>query len=278
MKKNVFIFATFFAVAFAMHTFAQQTQTQEEARTTPEIQIDKKADQLMHSMSDLLANAKNISFRTKGTEEKIRPSGKKVAVQVTREVILHRPDGYWLHMVAQAPDGTRDLKVWYDGKTLTLQSDKEKVYAHTKMPPTIDEAFDFIGSTLNTPTPMADVVYSDPYDSFFSDDTVGGYVKLEKIQGVSCHQLAFKNRLINWRIWIADGKEPRPCKLELTYKQDFEKPVYSITFLDWNFNAQIAENQFAHVPPADYQKIKIVGREPLPPGAAALPRTQTQEN
>jgi hypothetical protein len=276
MKKIAFLFAIFFLISFAVH--AQQTQTQGEARSTPEIQIDKKADELMHRMSDLLANAKEISFRTKGTEEKVRSSGKKVAVQVTREVTLRRPDGYWMHIVTQAPDRSRDLKVWYDGKTLTLQSDKEKVYAHTKMPPTLDESWDFVGSTLNMPTPMADLLYSSPYDAFFSDDTVGGYVKLEKIGAVSCHQLAFKNRLINWRIWIADGQEPKPCKLELTYKKDIGKPVYSIAFLDWNFHAQIAENQFVHEAPADYQKIKIVGREPLPPGSPDLTSTQTQEH
>ena len=276
MKRFAFSFVFLFLIAFAYQAHAQQTQTQEQ-RTTPLIQIDKKADELMHKMSDLLANAKDISFRTKGTEEKIK-SGKKVPVQVTREVVMHRPDGAWMHFTSQASDRNRDLQMWYDGKTLTLQSDKEKVYARTKTPPTLDETYDFVGSTLNMPTPMADLLYSDSYDSFFSDDTVGGYVKLDKVEGLSCHQLAFKNRLINWRIWIAAGNEPKPCKLELTYKRDFDKPVYSITFLDWNFAAKIADGQFTHEPPAGYQKIKIIGREPLPPGAPALPRTQTQEH
>src|ERR1043166_600354 len=93
-------------VSFATETIGQQTQV--EPRSTPEIQIDKKADELMHRMSDLLGKAKNISFRTKGTEERIRLSGKKVAVQVTREVVIRRPDGAWMHIVGQASDGTRD--------------------------------------------------------------------------------------------------------------------------------------------------------------------------
>jgi hypothetical protein len=272
MKRLILFLFILCAVTFAIQASAQQTQ--EQPRTTPEIQIDKKADDLMHRMSDLLANAKDISFRTKGTEEKIGADGKKVAVPVTRELILRRPDRAWIHIVAQAPDRTRDLTIWYDGKALTMQSDKEKVYAHTKMPPTLDDAFDFVGSTLNLPTPMADLLYSDAYDAFFSDDTVGGYVKLDKVEGVSCHQLAFKNRLINWRIWIAEGKEPKPCKLELTYKQDEGAPVYSLTFLDWNFAAQIADGQFTHEPPAGYQRIKIIGRVPIADGSPA----QTQEN
>jgi len=277
MKRFISTFFILCMYGSAATAIGQQTQTQEQPRTRPEIQIDKKADELMHRMSDLLSKATNISFQTKGTEEKIRPSGEKVAVQVTREVLMHRPDGAWMHVVAQAPDRSRDLTLWYDGKTLTLQSDKEKVYAHAKMPPTLDEAFDFVGSTLNVPTPMADLLYSSAYDSFFSDDTVGGYVKLDQVGGVSCHQLAFKNRLINWRIWIADGIQPKPCKLELAYKRDYEAPVYSISFLKWNFAAHIADGQFAHEPPAGYQKIKIVGRVPLDAGAPGS-NPQTREN
>src|SRR4030095_8407310 len=133
----------------------------------------------------------------------------------------------------------------------------------TKVPPTIDETLDFMGSTLDIPTPMGDVLYSSAYDSFTSPDTIGKYVRLTKVEGKPCHELACQNSIRDWRMWIADGQQPVLCKLEITYKKDYGAPKISMTFLDWNLAAQLADNQFAHVPPADYHKIQIIGRVPM---------------
>ncbi len=266
MKRMPYFLIAILFAAFGIAFGAEQT--------APAKTVDDKADQLLHKMSDLMANAKSFTFRTKEIHDRIRPSGKKVEVQVSRESAVRRPDGAWMHAITQASDQSRELSVWYDGKTLTLQSDKEKVYAHTKMPPTLDEAFDFVGSTLNIPTPMADVLYSSPYDAFMSPDTTGGYVKLDKVGGMSCHQLAFQNSIVDWTIWIADGERPLLCKLEITYKSDAGSPKASMTFLDWNFEPKIAGDKFTHQPPADYRRIQIIGRAPMEQAA----QTQTQEN
>ena len=272
MKKFAFLLAFLCGISLA---FAEQTQT---APIKPG--IDKKTDQLLHKMSDLLASAKNFTFRTKEVHDKIRPSGEKVKAQVTREVAVRRPDGIWMHLDIKAPDKSRELALWYDGKTLILQSDKEKVYARTKMPPTIDEAIDYAGTTLNLPTPMADILYSSPYNSFVSDDASGTYVKLDKVEGMSCHELAFQNPILDWKIWVADGEQPLLCQLEITYKMDYESPVIRMTFLDWNLAAEIAADRFTHQPPADYQKIKMVGRVPVDEEQTqpSETQTQTQEN
>jgi len=255
IKKIHLLIALLFAISSGIAISAEQT--------APAQTVDEKADQLMHKMSDLMAHSKSFTFKTKERHDRIRPSGKKVQVEVSRETSVRRPDGVWMHAITQAPDLSRQISLWYDGKTLTLQSDKEKVYAHTKMPPTIDETIDFVGSTLDIPTPMADVLYSSPYDAFMSPDTTGGYVKLDKIEGTQCHQLAFQNSMVDWSIWIADGERPLLRKLEIIYKLDEGSPKASMTFFDWNFEAQIAEGTFSHQPPADYQKIQIVGRAPM---------------
>ncbi|HSE43020.1 MAG TPA: DUF2092 domain-containing protein [Acidobacteriota bacterium] len=276
-----FIFLLLFALALqglagAQQTAPTQTEPTQTMPTGP--QVDEKADQLLHKMSDFLAGEKTFTFRTKEVHDKVRSSGKIVQAQVTREVAVRRPDGVSMHVISKAPDKNRELKVWYDGKVILLQSDLEKVYARTKMPPTIDEAFDYIGTTLNVPTPMGDILYSSPYDSFMSDDTTGGYVDLDKVEGKSCHHLAFENPIVDWAIWISDGEKPLPCKFGITYKSDIGAPQISITFLDWNFAPQLAENQFTHEPPADYKKIQIVGRVPMEEEKPAGENPQTKEN
>ncbi len=235
--------------------------------------LDPKADQLLRSMSDLHGKSNNFTFRTSEVHDRMRPTGKMVQAQVTRQATVHRPDGLMFRASVKAPDAERELGLWYDGKTLTLQSDKEKVYSRTKMPPTIDDAIDYAGEYLDMPMPMADVFYSSPYDAMMSPDTTGGYVKLEKIGEKSCHQLAFQNSVVDWRIWIAEGDQPLLCQLEITYKLDEGKPKALMTFMDWNFAPEIAADTFAHQPPADFAKIKIIGRVPL---NEEQPQTQPQ--
>jgi hypothetical protein len=280
MMRTCFLLLLFLcAASFVFGSDEQQTQTKPtQTQTMPIIQIDKKADQLLHRMSDLLGSANNITFHTKELHDRVRPSGKIVQVNVTREVAVRRPDGIWMHANTQAPDQSRELSLWYDGKTVTLESAKEKVYARAKVPPTIDEALDYVGSTLNLPTPMGDVLYSSPYDSFISTDTIGKYVKLTKIEGKSCHELAFKNPILDWNMWIADGEQALLCKLEIKYKHDAGSPKISMTFFDWNLAAQIAEDKFTHQPPADFQRIKIIGRVPMEAQKPSTEQTQTQEN
>ena len=248
-------------------------------QTAPASGVDPKADKLLRAMSDLMANAKNVSFRTTEIHDRIRASGKKVQVKVAREGIVRRPDSVWIHAITHAPDRDRELSLWYDGKTLTYQSDKEKVYARTKVPPTIDETLDYIGDRLDTPTPMADLLYSSPYDSYVAaEGTTGQYVKTEKINNQSCAQLAFQNPVVDFRLWVNEGKQPELCQLEITYKFDEGKPKVVITFLEWNFAPQIAENTFIHTPPADYKKIKIIGSvELVQQPKEQQPQTQTQE-
>jgi hypothetical protein len=275
MKKLIFILVFLCAAWFSGMSDAQQTQTEP---TTP--QVDEKADQLLRKMSDTLANAKTFTLRTKEVHDKVRSTGKVVQAQITREVAVRRPDRVWMHLVSQAPDQNRELNLWYDGKVIILQSDKEKVFARAKMPPTIDEALDYIGTTLNVPTPMGDMLYSSPYESFMSDDAIGRYVKLDKVGEKSCHELAFQNPILDWKVWIQDGEQALPCRLDITYKLDYGSPTISMTFLDWNFGPQLAANQFTHEPPQDYKKIKIIGRVPMKEEAPAgeNPQSQTQEN
>src|SRR5687767_11761156 len=114
MKGLTFILTFLCATALVISGGAQQTQPQ----TMATAKMDKKSDQLLHSMSNLLGNAKNFTFHTKETHDRVQPTGKIVQVSVQREVAVRRPDGIWMHAVTQAKDQSRELRLWYDGKTV----------------------------------------------------------------------------------------------------------------------------------------------------------------
>ena len=192
----------------------------------------------------------------------------------SRDVILNRPDKLRMKYVYEGSP-QKSLNFWYDGTTATLESPLEKVYARTKMPPNLDDMLDYAGITLDTPMAMADLFYSSPYESYMSPETSGTYVKLEQIGKLSCHQLAFQSPLIDYRIWVADGSKSFPCQIELIYKMDEGSPKTLISFSDWNFSPAVAADTFAHEPPADFKKIKIVAKVPVEdPSTQTQPQTQ----
>ena len=218
--------------------------------------IDPKADELLHKMSDTLANVSSFSVSTSETHDRHKRSGKTGQLNFSRQIILQRPGGLWMHAVGVKGG---EASVWYDGKLLTLQSDVEKVYASVEMPPTLDEAIDYAATNLDLPMPMADLFYSSPYDSLMSDDTQGSYVNTEKIEGKDCAQLAFQNAHVDWRIWIVEGEKTVPCRLEITYKEEPGQPKSIMTFRDWNFAPKIDAGQFTHKAPEDYEQIPVFG-------------------
>jgi hypothetical protein len=218
--------------------------------------IDAKADQLLHSMSDLLGKANAFSFTTSETHDRHKRSGKTGKVSFSRELMLKRPDGLWIKATGEKGGMAG---VWYDGKTLTLQSDVEKVFTKVVMPPTLDQALDYTADHLDLPMPMADLFYSSPYKSLVTPETTGNYVKSETIEGTDCAQLSFQDPNVDWRIWIAEKDQPIVCQLELTYKQEEGKPKSFMTFRDWNFSPKVDPNLFTHIPPKGYERIPILG-------------------
>ena len=54
------------------------------------------------------------------------------------------------------------------------------------------------------------------------------------VGGVRCDHLAFRNPVVDWQIWIADGDKPLPHKYVLTTKDDPAQPEYIVLMSNWN--------------------------------------------
>ena len=57
------------------------------------------------------------------------------------------------------------LAAYYDGRTLSLRNDVDRTWARVSVPATLDEMLDHV-ARQSLPVPIADVVYSVPYEAF----------------------------------------------------------------------------------------------------------------
>jgi hypothetical protein len=184
-----------------------------------------------------------------------RRNGERVNVKIERRVIVRRPDRMWVGVTREDSPHT----TWYDGKTLTIVSPNDKVFARVDMPPTLDETLDRVTTRLDVPLPFADFIYSAPHESFPLDTAKGGWVRRTDVDGRPCDELSYQLERADFTVWIGTT-DALPCRLDITYKARSGAPKSVVTFRNWNLSASIPENQFAAVVPAGFEQIPVVER------------------
>ena len=229
-----------------------------------------RGKEIVRSMSDQLAGAQTFSFKTDEVHQRSASDGTLKERRFSRETIIRRPDGAWFHMIG--PD--RDGEGYYDGETLTLVGNREEVWAQVPLPPTLDEAMDVLQVDYEIPMPMADFIYSSPYEALISEDTRGGWVGEETVSGQECDHLAFQSDAVDWELWVSKGEQRLPCQLLITYKQDPGQPTSRLTFVEWNLAAQADASRFDPRIPEAFRRIPVVGG----PTEAAVSETQPTDS
>ena len=80
------------------------------------------------------------------------------------------------------------------------------------------------------------------------------------VGGVTCTQYAFRQKDIDWQIWIQRGDFPLPLKLVITTTTDEARPQHSATYT-WNLAPSFNDAAFTFDPPADAQRVVIANAQ-----------------
>jgi hypothetical protein len=222
-------------------------------RLTPEA-ARAKGDAMLKEMSQTLVRTQTFSYRAEQAIERVKAGGERVTDRFTRRTIVQRPNR--LTFTDQGPE--HDAAAWYDGKRLTVVSNREKVWVRGPMPATLDEALDYVSSEYDIQIATADLLYSSPYEALITPDTTGGWVGVEQVDARSCERLSYQHALVDWQVWLSQNDSRLPCQLEITYKSVPGQPVTRIVFHDWNASPVVSETTFAPTVPEGYRRIRIM--------------------
>jgi hypothetical protein len=241
---------SFTAALFACSVFvagcSQDPSTSEEKTA--------RGDELLRRTSSTLAAAKTITYTTDETIERMT-GDKKVARRRSQQVTIRRPDRAHFKITGEGVD----KEFWYDGKSVTFASHPEKVWARGPMPATLDQALDDIYTEYGVPVPMADLLYSVPYEAFLVSGSKGGWVGRETVNGNTCHRLSYKNPHSSWDFWVRDDERGLPCGLTITHTEEPGSPVTQITFVNGTLDALVADDVFvAKVDESKYRRLELV--------------------
>jgi hypothetical protein len=226
--------------------------------------------QIVERMSAKLASAQTFSVKTREVRHVNNAKGQPREDTFDRETVVRRPDRLYT-----ATTGDRQNESWYDGVGLTIVLHKDKVFGQARMPETLDKTLDAMHERYGVSTPLSDFIYSSPAKALIADTTTGGWVGRETIDGQEADHLAFKDKGVNWELWVAATGDPVPRRLVAEFLEDKRLRKVDVTFKEWNFAPQVASDRFTPKVPADYEGIAIVQRarvlKNVPEGDPAAP-------
>ena len=220
--------------------------------------------ELVQQMSARLAAATALSATTTEVRDVVRISGTKEPMSLTGVYTVRRPNRFHAKLTAAAASTS-----WYNGKTLTIASHPEKVFAQAPMPETIDRTLDVLAERYDMALPMGDLFYGSAEKALLSDTTTGGYVGTENVGDTRCVHLAFQDVGVDWELWLPVQGDPLPKRFKVLQKQRTGQPVVDLTFTAWDLAPQVTDATFVPKVPAEYEGIAMLQRAAAVKHAAA---------
>jgi hypothetical protein len=210
-------------------------------------------------MAEFLAKTPQFSVNLSDSFDVIQESGQKIEFGESRKITVSRPNG--LRVELEESNGEKHL-VQYDGKDITISSPTENVYAQVAKPGGIDAAVMYFLKDLHMRLPLAALLTSRFPAEVKSRTLSLDYVERTLIHGMPSHHLAGRTETVDYQVWIAEGAQPLPLRVVLTYKTAEGQPEFRAQFSDWNLAPQVQDSQFAFTPPEGAKKISFLAELP----------------
>jgi len=229
--------------------------------------VEPRADALVRAMSDRLAQVETLTLEAEEVYDEVPEDSPRQQLASRRRVVLRRPD----RLAGDATGDAIHRAFYYDGRTFSALDKAQNVWASGTVPPTIDEALDWVFDRTGTVVPLADFLYADVYSRLMARVQRGVYVGLHDVGGVLCHHLSFEQATIDWQLWIDAGPDPLPRKLVIAYKTEDEVPQYAVTIHKWSLGAKVPDRAFRFDPPEGATRVDVTAL------AGEGPRTEAAE-
>ena len=191
--------------------------------------IDANAIAALQKMGTYLRTLKSFGVHAMVTTEDVMEDGEKIQRSNVTDLIAVRPN----KMRVDIADQRQPRTLYYDGKTFTMWAPRVKYYATAPAPATIGELVDTLDAKFDIDVPFVDLFRWGTPESDVSDITDATDIVPVSINGVTCEQYAFRQKGLDWQVWIQNGEYPLPLKLVLTTTTDDARPEHSSLYT-WN--------------------------------------------
>jgi len=241
--------------------YAQQTSTADQKKN------EEQAMAVLKRTTEFLSQAQRFSVTVDIGFDVVQDSGQKIEFGETRKVVLRRPDH--VRIDATKRDGAKSGLI-FDGKDIAVFNGKENVYATVAKPGSADDAIVYFINDLDMRLPLAELLNSNLAKVLPEQVRAAAHVEQSQIAGVPCDHLALRGDQADLQLWVAQGKQPLPQRVVITYTREDGRPQFWAQFSDWNLSPEAPDSLFAFTPPTGAAKIAFAPRLVMPPGEAEV--------
>lgn len=220
---------------------------------SPTASAGDDAAQILKAMSDYLASQKTISLTFDSDVEVITPEVEKIQFASSGKMLLSRPD----KLRVSRTGGYADVEIVFDGKTISALGKNINSFTQMDAAGSIDQLVGKLRDMNILSAPGADFLGTHVFEDLMSGVIDAKHIGLGVIDGVECEHLAFRNRDIDWQIWIDVGARPIPRKYVIASKGIGAAPQYTLRIKDWKTDAPAAADAFAFTPPPGANKVAL---------------------
>ena len=153
----------------------------------------------------------------------------------------------------------KDRQFYYDGKTFVMYAPKVGYYTRVDAPPTLNELADTLEDRYALQLPLVDLFRWGTPDSPLDQLTSAQYIGPATIDGVETDQYAFRQKGVDWQLWIERGDKPVPRKILLTTTDDPSRPQHSVE-MAWQLDTREPDSLFTFNPPKAAAQIELAER------------------
>src|SRR5690606_9788875 len=165
-------------------------------------------------MARALGAAERFSVSLHVAYDVVQDNGQKIEFGEIREVEVQRPDK--VRIAESAGDGSQDL-ILFDGKSITVLDGATSVFAQAPQPGDIDASVRYFVRDLQMRMPLAPLLLTDFAGELQRRVRSIDYVGLTDILGKPAHHIAARTAQADFQVWIADGEQPTPLRIVMTY-------------------------------------------------------------
>ncbi len=222
------------------------------AQPSPSTRImDDSAIAALVKMREFLGKQKSIYARTHGTVDYINETGLLIQEPYRSEVWIDRPNRF--RFSSSGKNAPRDF--FFDGKTLTLYDTDNKLYATMPLPGTNVDLFETL-PRYGIEMPFSSLFRMDPLRPVFSGILEAIDLGKERIADTACRHYAYRQRDIDWQIWIPEQGLPLPIRLASVNRTLTPHPQYTAN-TQWEKKNQINDTVFRFTPPKDARQVAL---------------------
>jgi hypothetical protein len=227
--------------------------------------IDEKAMAILTRMAETVAGAERFAVTMRDGYDVVQDTGEKIEFGDILKITVNRPEQMRVEITESNMDtGT----ILFDGKAISVYSQKEKAYAAAQQPGGLDDSVPYFVSELQMRFPLARLFVSSFPDYLKEEMESVRYVESTTITGVPCDHIAGRVDTVDFQAWISQGEKPLLQRVVITYRNDKGQPQFWSDFSDWNFSPEVSGAIFTLTPPEGTERIRFLTEIPKPSAKA----------